>query len=104
MPAPRISIQPLALHTRQPEPRQVGRDIERLEVVAVQLDLRALSDLESHVSKNLQDPPQRLGNRMDAARMEAPGRESDVDPLSFELARESALVDLTLVLRVGSFD
>ena len=65
----------------------VGRDVQRLEVVPVVLDLRTLHDLVAHPGEDLDDPPLH-----DRERVQRPGtrpstRERHVDPVGLEQAR-----------------
>ena len=47
--------------------RMLGRDVERVEVVQVVLDVRALGDGEAHVAEDRDDLLDGLADRMDAA-------------------------------------
>ena len=64
----------------------VRRDVERLEVVEVVLDLRPGGDLEAGAAKDLLDAQPRQSDRMQAAALLAPSRQRDIDAPGGELA------------------
>ena len=60
------------------------RDVERLEIVPVVLDVRALGDGKAHVGEDRDDLLGGLADRMDAALGARAGRQGDVDPLGVQ--------------------
>ena len=67
--------------------RVVRRDIERLEIVVVVLDLRSVGEFETHAREQRFKPLERARDRMQSARAHAPPRQRDVDFFGRNLAR-----------------
>jgi len=76
--------------------RVVRREVERLEVVPVVLDLRAVGQLVAQSAEDFGDPFQGARNRMDAAALRLPARQGDVDRLAGQARVERDLVQQRL--------
>ena len=69
----------------------LGRDVERLEIVPVVLDVRAFGDREAHVGEDRHDLLGGLADRVDPPLLPLARRQGDVDPLRLELGVERRL-------------
>ncbi len=67
--------------------RMIRGDVERLEVVKVVFDLRAVLDGEAHLPEDRLQLEPRPGDRVQRAAPAAAGRQGHIDPLPFELDR-----------------
>jgi hypothetical protein len=68
--------------------RMIRGDVERLEVVPVVFDLRAVGDCEPGIAEDLLDAPARARDRMQAAKRLATAGQRHIDGIARELRRE----------------
>ena len=80
--------------------RMMGRDIERLEVVVVVLDLGAFRDLEAELAEQCLDARQRPGDGVQPARAAAAPGQGHVQALF----RQAPLQGLPLQIGLARFD
>ena len=74
--------------------RMIGRDVQRLEVMKVILDLRPLGDLEARTPENLLDAQTRLRDRVQSAGALAPSGQRDIDGAGREPAVDRGALEL----------
>ncbi len=74
--------------------RMVRRNVERLEVVVVVLDFRAVGDVEAHAREQCFQAFERARDRMQSARTYTPPRQRDVNFFSCKLVRPRPHLEL----------
>ena len=84
--------------------RMILRDVQRLEVVVIQLNLRTLSDREAQTEENLLELVEHDVQRMLLADDNVLTRQGNVDSLRLQLLLECSLLDQLLLLVNDGFD
>ena len=84
--------------------RMILRDVQRLEVVVVELDLRAFRDREAKTEENLLELVEHDVQRMLLADDNVLTRQGNVDGLRLQLLLERSLLDQLLLLVNDGFD
>ena len=82
----------------------VGRDVQRLEVVAVPLDLGALDDLEAHRGEGVGDLADHQGRGVEMAAEGWPARQRDVDGVALGEGAGGRLAQCGLVGVAGRLE
>ena len=82
----------------------VGREVQRLEVMAVVLDLRAVGDRVAHTQEDLLDAAPHDRDRMESAPSRAPSGQCDIDLLGRAASLDLALLEVGRQEGDGLFD